>query len=234
MKLNESAPTNPLARWVLLAGLERHLIRTGAPRLQMLILVLATGAVGLLTSVGLLHLHVEVMVLRYVISVIVAYGAFLALVWLWIIYQRRRWNRIGRVGASGAEAPREPQPTESYSLLELLELLLDADDLAGMVLIAAGVVSIFFAIWYLISVIAFAPEFLAEVSLDGVFSAALYRRLRRIEHRHWLKSAFARTKAPFLWTLLFFAFLGIVSHFYAPEAVSIGGVIRHMFSPMRL
>jgi hypothetical protein len=86
---------------------------------------------------------------------------------------------------------------------------------------------------YLISAIAFAPDFMAEVFLDGVFTAALYRRLSRIEHRHWLKSAFARTRAPFLWTLLFFAFVGGVAHQYAPEAISISGVVRHVNTPIR-
>jgi hypothetical protein len=66
--------------------------------------------------------------------------------------------------------------------------------------------------------------------VDGVFSVALYRRLGRIEHQHWMKSVFARTKAPFLWTLLLFAFLGVVSARYAPEAVSIGGVARHFLA----
>src|SRR5271170_5085952 len=96
MKSSESVPPQMLARWVLLAGLERHLTRTGAPRLQMMILVWATASVGLLTSVCLLHLHMEMMALRYVISVTVAYGAFLGMVWLWIICQRRRWSRIAK------------------------------------------------------------------------------------------------------------------------------------------
>jgi uncharacterized membrane protein len=104
------------------------------------------------------------------------------------------------------------------------------DDILGALLLVAGVFSIVFVIWYLVSAIAFAPEITAEIFLDGVFSAALYRRLGRIEHRHWLQSAFTRTRAPFLWALLFFAFFGVVSRHYAPEAISIGGVVRHLFS----
>jgi hypothetical protein len=67
------------------------------------------------------------------------------------------------------------------------------------------------------------------VFLDGVFTAALYRRLSLIEHRHWLKSALARTRAPLLWTLLFFALFGSVAHWYAPEAISIGGVVQKVW-----
>ena len=78
-------------------------------------------------------------------------------------------------------------------------------------------------IWYVTSAVLLAPEFFAEVLLDGVFIAALYRR-------HWLQSVLARTATPFLWTLLFFVFAGILINRYAPEAVSIGGVICHFAS----
>jgi hypothetical protein len=117
--------------------------------------------------------------------------------------------------------------------LDWLDIFDGPDELIGPALVLAAVISFLFVMGHFISAIAFAPDFMAEVFLDGVFSAALYRRLSRIEHRHWLKSAFARTKAPFLWTVLFFAFAGGVAHQYAPEAVSVGGVVRHMTTPFR-
>ena len=101
-------------------------------------------------------------------------------------------------------------------------------ELLPIVLVVTGILSIAFFVWYVISVIALAPELLAEVFLDGVLSAALYRRLRRIEGGHWIKTVFARTRAPFLWALLFFAFVGVLLQHYAPEAASIGGVIAHI------
>jgi|CZKS01.1.fsa_nt_gi hypothetical protein len=91
-------PLPPLARWDLLRRLERHLLRTSYPRIQVFLLVLLTGAVGLLTSTVLLHLQVRIMALRYVVSVAVAYGAFLVFVWLWILSQQRRWKGIVRNG----------------------------------------------------------------------------------------------------------------------------------------
>lgn len=115
----------------------------------MIILVLATGAVGLLTSVCMLHLHMEMMVLRYVVSVTVAYGAFLAMVWLLLIAQRRRWKRTARGGPSlrmsGGAVP-SAAPSKSNTLLDWLEILdiFDGDHLIGTLLVAAGVVSIFF------------------------------------------------------------------------------------------
>jgi len=114
-----------------------------------------------------------------------------------------------------------------------VEILFDLDEFVVIMLAVAGALSIFFVIWYMVSAIVLAPEVLAEIFLDGVFCAALYRRLSRIEHRHWLKSAFARTQAPFLWTLLFLTFAAVVSSRYAPEAISIGGVVRHLTAPPR-
>src|SRR5260370_11115386 len=68
----------------------------------MLLMILATGSVGLLASTALLRLQVRNMALRYVICVAAAYGAFLMLVWLWVLYQRRRWNRFARADGSPA------------------------------------------------------------------------------------------------------------------------------------
>jgi hypothetical protein len=226
----KDAPAKTVARSLLLARVERHLIRTGAPKSQIMLLVWLTGMAGLLTSVSLLHLHLEIMAVRYILSVTVAYGTFLALVWLWIVCQGRRWNRIAR------RAPRTQPVTDLWELssmdldwLDFLDLM-EMGEVIGPLLLVAAAFSIVFVLWYLISAIAFAPESLAEMFIDGVISAALYRRLKRIDHRHWLQSAFAKTRAPFLWTLLFFAFFGVVTRYYAPEAISIGGVFRHLIS----
>jgi hypothetical protein len=215
--------------------MERHLLRSGAPRLQLTVLVLMTGLIGLFTSACLLHLGMETMTPRYVISVAVAYGSFLVLVWLWITCQQRRRNRVAKKSRSkrisGATTEQEPfvesRVTTPKPLPRWVEEL-NIDESIVVLLIGVGAVSIFFVIWQLASAIVYAPEFLAEIFLDGVFSAALYSRLSRIEHRHWLKSAFARTKAPFFWTLVFFVFVGSVSRYYAPEAISIGGLVRHL------
>jgi hypothetical protein len=201
----------------------------------MLGLLSATALLGLLTSIGLLQLHLHNMTLRYLISVVIAYAGFLGLVRFWIIYQQRTWERVGATGTRPITArlttqPKRKKPGEGFSWLDWMDLLDIFDDFIVIALLIAGAISIFFVIWHVINFVALGPEFLAEVMLDGVFSAALYRRLDRIEHQHWMKTVFAKTKAPFLWTLLFFAFQGVVSARYAPEAVSIGGVIRHLLA----
>jgi hypothetical protein len=167
-------PLPPLARWDLLRRLERHLLRTSYPRIQVFLLVLLTGAVGLLTSTVLLHLQVRIMALRYVVSVAGAYGAFLVFVSLWILSQQRRWKGIVRSGGPRRANVREVEARSvkegSFDAIDWLDL---DTDLLPMVLVVAGILSIAFFVWYLISVIALAPELLAEVFLDGVLSAAL-------------------------------------------------------------
>jgi hypothetical protein len=229
---SRSVTPQTLARWDLLKRLELHLLRTSAPRFQMFLLVLLTGSVGLLSSMALLRIHLQLMALRYMISVVIAYGVFLALVWLWILSRQRNWKAFARPAIVGAPKPRasaKPTFSDGFGWLEWLDWLdLFSDELAVAGLAVAGAVSVAFVIWYCISAIALAPEFLAEVFLDGVCTAALYHRLRKIEHQHWLKTVLAKTQVPFLWTLLFFAFIGVVSRHYAPEAISIGGVLQHL------
>ena len=58
-----------------------------------------------------------------------------------------------------------------------MEILFDLDEFVVIMLAVAGALSIFFVIWYVVSAIVLAPEVLAEIFLDGVFCAALYRRL---------------------------------------------------------
>jgi hypothetical protein len=166
------------------------------------------------------------------ISVAIAYAGFLGLVRFWILYQQRNWYRTIITGTRPitARVPaqhKQKNADDGFSWLDLLDIF---DDFIVIALLIAGAVSVFFVIGHVINLIALGPEFLAEVLLDGVFSAALYRRLGRIEHQHWMKTVFAKTKAPLLWTLLLFAFLGVVSARYAPEAVSIGGLVHQILA----
>jgi hypothetical protein len=55
-----------------------------SPRLQMMLIVALTGAVGFLTSFTLLHSGVDAMWLRYSAAVAIAYAAFLFFLWCWL------------------------------------------------------------------------------------------------------------------------------------------------------
>ena len=70
--------------------LRAYLQRRGAPRVQMTVIVAATGTTGFLVSSALLHLGVRTMWLRYTLAIVLAYGVFLLLVGAWLALQRRK------------------------------------------------------------------------------------------------------------------------------------------------
>src|SRR5205823_1541379 len=68
--------------------LKKYIERHGLPRATMTLVVLLTGAAGFLCSFALLRAGVEKMWLRYPLSVAAAYLVFLALLRLWVAWQR--------------------------------------------------------------------------------------------------------------------------------------------------
>jgi hypothetical protein len=66
--------------------LNRWLTKHFSLRLHMTLILVATFAVGLLTVHGLFAIHVAKLWMRYAIAVIVAYGAFLGLLKIWLVY----------------------------------------------------------------------------------------------------------------------------------------------------
>lgn len=68
----------------------RFLVRRGIPRVQMTIMVAATGLTGFLFSAWLLHLQVHSMWIRYPLAVIFAYTIFLLILRLWLYYWHRK------------------------------------------------------------------------------------------------------------------------------------------------
>ena len=64
--------------------IQRSLERFHFPRLQMMLIVALTGGVGFIASFALLHVDIESLWIRYPISVVVAYAAFLFFLWCWL------------------------------------------------------------------------------------------------------------------------------------------------------
>lgn len=93
--------------------------------------------------------------------------------------------------------------------------------LAALVLIGAAVFSSLFMIYS-------APMLFAELLVDGVLSASLYRRLRGLETRHWLETAIRRTAWPFVLTAAIVSASGWAMTLYAPEAHTFGDVVFHL------
>jgi hypothetical protein len=147
------------ARDALVARMAQDLGRDGAPRLQLLTIMLLAGGVAFLASVLLLWSPADVFEQMAV----------------WLIM-------------AGACA-------------------------------AAGVIAIGYVIYL-------APILLAEVALDAAIVSVLYRRLRRDEQGYWLTTVLKRTWVPALVLVVFTFLTGFALQMAAPDARSIGGVIR--------
>jgi hypothetical protein len=199
----------------------------------MALIVGATAAAGFLASVVLVHHGLHRMWLRYGLSVGIAYAAFVFFVWLWI--QKKRGLRFGDTdldgssfdsGGSGVDPPAaiDPPAAGDSGGASHPSGSLDLDDAVVWFVVIAAIVSAVVAGAYVIFI---APNFLAELLLDGVLATTLYRRLRRVDSRHWLETAISRTWLPFLVVAVFFVIAGAVCHWYAPEASTLSGVWRH-------
>lgn len=90
--------------------------------------------------------------------------------------------------------------------------------LAVIVLVLGIVLSSLFVIWS-------APVLFAEILVDTLLAAGLYRRLRRIEAQHWMFAAVKRTVIPFILTTLIVTGAGWAMQQHAPGARSLGDVI---------
>lgn len=223
------------------------------PRLQMLLLVTLTGASGFVASYILLNAGLIEMWLRYLASFGVAYLTFLVLLWLWLRTRAEDYADVsdlsgsspsgstssgtcysgkggdfGGGGASGSfDAPSEHITVigdSGSSIGDALGTVAEAEELAiplvVLVLAAAMAFSSLFMIYS-------APILFAEIIVDGVLSASLYRRLRGLEVRHWLETALRHTALPFSLTAAIVSASGWGMALYAPEAHSIGDVIYH-------
>lgn len=243
----------PLQRHQLVARLRDRLERQGFPRLQMLLLVSLTGAAGFVASFTLLRLGLTEMWLRYLAAFSFAYLAFLVLLWLWLRTKAEDYVDIpdvsglspphdgrhdfddfsggdGSFGGGGASGSFDSQHSDARgdAVSETMNSVGDA--VSGADEFALPLVVIFFVGALLLSslgIVYSAPILFAELLVDGVLAASLYRRLRGLESQHWLETALKRTAWPFVVTGLLVSAIGWGMKVYAPEAHSIGDVITH-------
>ena len=73
-------------------------------------------------------------------------------------------------------------------------------------------------------VVYIAPVFLAEILVDGLILGGLYKRVRHIERKHWLRTAVQKTLLPAILCVLFFGIIGGALQTLVPEAKLIGEV----------
>ena len=77
----------PAARRV--ERVRRLLVRRGRPRIEMSLILAATGAAGFVASFAMLHLGLSLMWLRYGLAVLFAYAVFLMLLRIWLYLHSR-------------------------------------------------------------------------------------------------------------------------------------------------
>src|SRR5512139_1339298 len=232
--------------------IKQRLERDAFPRIQMSLIVGLTGAAGLLFSFLMLEAGVTSMALRYPLALLMAYGVFLVLLWLWLRTKAEDYvdipdfgdsvpsgsgdcapafedggGNFGGGGASGSfDGPTSFAPVDSDSspLAEAADALGDADELAIPLIVIAFVLGLALASLYVVYA---APMLFAELLVDGALSYALYRRIKATDSPHWLESAVRRTALPFVLTGVFVAATGAAMAAWAPGAQSIGQVIHH-------
>lgn len=240
------------SRYSEILRLNRKIRRDGFPRLQMLFLVAITGAAGFVASVALLHSGLHEMPWRYLLACMVAYAVFMLLLWLWLRTKAEDYADIpdfsnavpshgggggechsyagnggefGGGGASGSfDSGYEVESADTGPVGEALEAASGADELAIPLFVGILFAALLLSSLY---VVYSAPMLFAELLLDGMLAAGLYRRLNGIPRQHWLETALRRTVWPFLLTALLAWGAGWTMHLYAPGTTSLGEVIHY-------
>ncbi|MES2318798.1 MAG: hypothetical protein V4631_15060 [Pseudomonadota bacterium] len=224
-----------------------RLERDHYPRLQMGWIVTLTGFAGLAASFLLLRAGLTSMGLRYFCAMCVAYLSFLLLLWGWLRLRGEAFD-VPMVDVANTPAPVVEFAGEAgsfdgggasgnYDVADVADALSesggvgdaigavgeagDALPVAVLLLVLGIVFSSFFVIYS-------APVLFAELLVDGVLAASLYRRLRGLNPQHWLESALRRTFWPFLMTAVVVTVAGWWMGIYAPEAHSLGEVLRYV------
>ena len=225
------------------------LLREHYPRLQMGLIVAVTGLAGLGASFALLQAGVNSMGPRYFYAMGIAYIVFLMLLWAWLRLRgdgldipsgnleseaAPHWSGEGGTfdggGASGdydlADSAGDSAVDSVQSALDEAAGSVDVDvgdaalPIAALILAAGIVFSSLFVVYT-------APVLFAELLVDGVLAAGLYRRLQGQDRRHWLESALRRTFWPFMLTAAVVTAAGWGMGRYAPQASSLGEVLQH-------
>ena len=234
-----------------MSEVQRRVVDPGYPRLLILLMLSASGAVAFLSSVMLQRVGLG-LGLRYSLAAAIGYGGFLASIRLWIAYKRgqrdldidvpdvgsigspeatRDLFAGGRSGGGGGGAQWDTPATSVSGTASIhpstdgggWAASLDWDELWP---VAIALIGAFCSVLALAFVVYAAPVLLAEVALDGAVVGVVYSRLRKTDARSWIVSAVRRTWLPALAVVAAVGVAGWLLQRAVPEAVSIGGVLR--------
>jgi hypothetical protein len=253
------SPTS-LARKHLLNRVKSILIRRGAPRFQMAIIVFFTASSGILASLLMLLLGMKWMWLRYPLAILIAYAAFLSLIKLWLHIHRKKFEGdfdvldftnfadgnldnmssfngfgggdSGGGGASGSFGNDASMSDASAPSSNggIIDNLDISFDADELILVFAILGIAMLAIVVAVMAVISAPTLLGEVLIDGVLATGFYHQIKKIERRNWLESVVRRTWLPVLGLLIVITGAALVFQRYLPGADSIGDVWMHLMS----
>ena len=232
MRLNRAAE---------IARARAYLERSGWPRLQMSVIVLVTGAVGLLAS----YLFRAMGSTRWwsvIRSRSLSRTSFLLQMWIWTHWRSEPevdlidvadmassgdgWSGAG--GNSGAAALRAhgahpPIPARACRPIPCWMWWMPrrACRCWALALLAVAAVAVVAAVWVVWS----APVLMAELLVDAAIAGGLYRRMRACNRRDGVLCV-RHTFWPLLGVVAFFAALGGILQHLAPEASTLMEALR--------
>lgn len=218
----------------------------------MLLVILTSGA-GFVTSYSLLRFGIADIWIRYLSAVAIAYVVFLFLLWLWLRTSAEDYadldgpdaldllefgtrpvrsyrgggGQFGGGGASGRYDDALPEVEKDTSAFGALDGADSADELAIPLVILIFVIGVVLASF---TIVWSAPTLFAELVLDGVLAATLYRHLKKLETRHWLETAIRHTFVPFAITSIVLVGVGLFIAAQFPDARTLGDAIAAMRS----
>jgi hypothetical protein len=223
-----------LARRTAMRALRVYFAEKRWSRLAMTFILLLTGAAGVAASWGMLRLGLEQMWARYPLAVLIAWVAFLLLVWLWMQVERRCFTADEEIekllkGRDPREAMRRLKDDDS-SVLDWFDAVPDIGESEGCVVIVIAVAVIglvFLALTAILNALLAAPILFAEVFVDAILIGALYKRIKPLHEPWWVVGAMRHTFRPVALTAAALFVCALVFSFFAPNAKSIGGVLAH-------
>ena len=228
--------------------LRARLMRDGFPRIEMMLLVALTGGVGLLASWGLRLAGLHAMGPRYALALLLAYAVFLALLRIWLRLRPSDHVDVGNVdgswspssggdpgtfsggggefGGGGASGSFDVDADVDADALPDVGNVLDAGDAGEGCLIVVPLASLAVIVLSALTVVWSAPTLFAEVLLDTLLAAGLYRRLKHAPAQDWLVTALRRTAGPFAIAAVLVVGGGFLLQHLAPGADTLGAALE--------
>jgi hypothetical protein len=222
-------------------------------RWHMALMLAATFGAGFLANRLLLHVPVHEMAVRWVLVLAVSYGAFFVCIRIWLAYVGARpiiggdvgdalstldpgsaggaqggcySGGGGRFGGGGATSAWGDSPIRALGNLSggdldagdgdgCLLAVLGALVLALLATIAGGVVVLVVA----------APAMLVDTAFSALLAGGLVKHVRRMDEPDWEGSVIRSTWKPFAGVAALALVTGIVAHYAAPGARTLGEVM---------